>query len=340
MTRELLNTLFIQTQDAHAFLKDDTVKVVLEKETLLRVPLHHLGSICVFGVVHISSPLMMRCAEDGRAVVFFDHGGRFKARVSGKTGGNVLLRAAQWGAGLHPPQALDIARCFVAGKLQNSRQVLMRAHRDTNRNDLEEAAAGIGDVLRLLPDSPSLDHLRGLEGIAAEIYFSVFGKMMTGPAQDFAFTLRTRRPPWDRTNAILSFVYSIGTSDCVAALEGVGLDPQLGFLHAMRPGRPALALDLVEEFRSVILDRLCLSAINRRQITVGDFESQEGGSVRLNTDGRKKVLALFQARKQEEVSHSLFKEKIPVGLLPHVQARILARTLRGDISAYVPYIPR
>jgi CRISPR-associated protein Cas1 len=340
VTRELLNTLFIQTQEAHAFLKDDTVKVVLEKETILRVPLHHLGSICAFGVVHVSTPLMMRCAEDGRAVVFFDFGGRFKARVTGKTGGNVLLRAAQWGAAGEPGKALDVARSIVAGKLQNSRQVLMRAARETGNEAIGLMVDELAVAIRSLPDAETLDELRGCEGLAAQSYYSVFDELILVERSDFSFDIRSRRPPRNRTNALLSFLYSIGTSDCVAALEGVGLDPQLGFLHAMRPGRPSLALDLVEETRSVILDRLALNLINRRQIVPTDFEEHEGGSWLLSADGRKKVLAALQKRKQEEVRHPLFREKVPIGLIPHVQARILARHLRGDIPCYQPYTPK
>lgn len=343
MTRELLNTLFIQTQDAYAFLKDDTVKVVLQDETLLRVPLHHLGSIYAFGVVQISSPLMMRCAEDGRAVVFFDHGGRFKARVTGKTGGNVLLRAAQWRSSNDATTKLDLAKALVAGKLQNARQVLMRGRRDSTDPEAKVALGSVVDEIAKyilqVPESGNLDDLRGMEGISAQAYFSVFDRLITVPSADFAFALRSRRPPRDRMNALLSFVYSIATSDCVAALEGVGLDPQVGFLHALRPGRPALALDLIEEFRSVILDRLCLTLVNRKQLTPTDFEEREGGSCLLSSDGRKKVLAAYHERKKEEVRHALFKELVPIGLLFHIQARILARTLRGEISAYRPYMP-
>lgn len=343
MTRELLNTLFIQTQEAHATLKDDTVKVWLEEETLLRVPLHHLGSIYAFGVVHISSPLMMRCAEDGRSIAFFDHGGRFKARVTGKTGGNVLLRAAQWKTANDPLSKLNLARSIVAGKLQNSRQVLMRGRRDAKAEPDKEALTlaieAVSQTLTQLQASPNLDDLMGQEGIAAQAYFGEFDRLITAPSTDFAFVLRSRRPPRDRMNALMSFVYSIATSDCVSALEGVGLDPQVGFLHAQRPGRPALALDLIEEFRSVILDRFCLTLVNRKQIVPEDFEEREGGSCLLTAEGRKKVLAAYSERKREEVGHSLFKEKVPLGLLFHIQARVLARTLRGELPSYVPYFP-
>lgn len=340
MTKELLNTLFIQTHDAHASLKDDTVKVRVEEQTLLRVPLHHLGSICAFGVVHISSPLMMRCAEEGRAVVFFDHAGRFKARVTGKTGGNILLRTAQYRVAHDPVGCLDLARCIVAGKIQNARQVLLRAARDHGQESFAAATSDLAAAIGALPAADNLDRLRGAEGIAAQAYYSVFDGLIRVPHSDFSFDIRSRRPPRNRMNALLSFLYSIATSDCVAALEGVGLDPQLGFLHAVRPGRPALALDLVEELRAVIMDRLALGLINRKQVTPSHFEEREGGSWFLSADGRKIVLAAMQKRKQEEVRHRLFKEPVPIGLLPHVQARILARFLRGEIPSYLPYMPQ
>ena len=343
MTRELLNTLFIQTQDSYACLKDETVKVMRDQETVLRVPLHHLGAICAFGVVAISGPLMMKCAEEGRAIVFFDHMGRFKARVTGKTGGNVLLRAAQWSTAGDLAERAAIARSIVAGKIQNARQVLLRGRRDAQNSD-DGAALGaiIDELARILPRLPQisdLDELRGQEGIAAQAYFSVFDRLIAVPSAEFAFAVRSRRPPRDRMNALLSFVYSLATSDCVAALEGVGLDPQVGFLHALRPGRPALALDLIEEFRAVIIDRFCLTLVNRRQIAPNDFDEREGGSCMLHSEGRKKVLTAYALRKKDEVRHELFKEKIPIGLLWHVQARILARTLRGDIATYRPYMP-
>ncbi len=335
--------MFIQTQDAYASLKDDTVKVSLESETLKRVPLHHLGSIYAFGVVHISSPLMMRCAEDGRAVVFFDHGGRFKARVTGKTSGNVLLRAAQWSAAGDRGRCSSIARAMVAGKLQNSRQLLLRGRRDAKTEMAKERISvvidDLSDYIVQLPEDRLLDDLRGIEGIAAQEYFAVFDHLIHASSKDFSFVIRSRRPPRDRMNALLSFLYSLGVTDCVSALEGVGLDPQVGFLHALRPGRPGLALDLVEEFRSVILDRLALTLVNRRQILPEDFEVREGGSCLLTSDGRKKVLTAYQERKREEVAHMLFKEAVPVGLLFHIQARVLARTVRGEIRTYQPYLP-
>ncbi|HZH98375.1 MAG TPA: type I-C CRISPR-associated endonuclease Cas1c [Fimbriimonadaceae bacterium] len=340
MTRELLNTLYVGTHDARLFLKDESVVVKLEDEQLLRVPLHHLGSICVFGIVHPSVPLMLKCAEEGRSVVFFDMNGRFKARLQGKSTGNVLLRRDQWSGALCEVTSLSLAKSIVAGKLQNARQVLLRGARDypEDAETLQDAALEHAAGLDSLEDAATLDEVRGMEGNAASAYFGAFPKLIRVPTQEFSFSIRSRRPPRDRMNALLSFAYSLGTSDCASALEGVGLDPQCGYLHALRPGRPALALDLLEEFRSVWLDRLCLNLVNRRELKAGDFVEGEGGSWRLTDDARKLVLAAYQNRKKLEVQHEILKGKVPIGLLPHLQARLLARFLRGELPVYTPWM--
>jgi CRISP-associated protein Cas1 len=340
MTRELLNTLYVGTQDARLFLKEESVVVKLEEEQLLRVPLHHLGAICLFGIVHPSVPLMLKCADEGRTVAFFDRNGRFKARLQGKTSGNVLLRRDQWRGSHCEITALSLAKSVVAGKLQNARQVLLRGARDypgeapVLRGAALEQEAGLGAV----ECATDLDELRGIEGNAASAYFAAFPALIRVPSTEFSFALRSRRPPRDRTNALLSFLYSLGTSDCVSALEGVGLDPQCGYLHALRPGRPALALDLVEEFRSVWLDRLCLNLVNRREVQAEDFVESEGGSWRLTDDARKVVLAAYQNRKKVEVQHDVLRGKVPLGLVPHLQARLLARFLRGELPMYTPWM--
>ncbi len=271
---------------------------------VLRVPLHHIGSLCFFGIVHPSIPLLLKYAETGRPVAFFDMYGRFRARLTGKTSGNVLLRRDQWHAAQNEQRTLGIARSFVAGKLQNARQVLLRGARD-----YPNAAARLSPVIRQheaciesLPAAATLDEIRGLQGECAQEYFGAFDALIRVPPSEFAFETRSRRPPRNRMNALLSFVYSMATSDCASALEGVGLDPQCGFLHAFRAGRPALALDLVEEFRSIWLDRLCLSLVNRRELTAGDFVEAEGGSWRMTDDARKKLLGAYQNKKREEVS--------------------------------------
>jgi CRISP-associated protein Cas1 len=344
MSRQLLNTLFVTTPGAFVRLDGDTVRVDADGNKLLQVPLLHLGSLVLFGGTSISPPLMCRCAEEGRTVTFLDWSGRFKARVVGPMSGNVLLRKAQYDAQADEARAVSIARSIVAGKIKNARQTLLRAARETKDSDaaaaLNQQATFIAGHFQSLPDMETLDGIRGIEGQTASCYFQVFGHMITGEKAAFAFATRTRRPPRDRVNALLSFMYSLLTNDCVAAVEGVGLDPQFGYLHCLRPGRPALALDLMEEFRSYLADRLVLTLINRRQIQPDHFESRPGESVLLTAEGRKIVLAAYQNRKAEEVSHPLLQTKTPLGLVPHLQARLLARHLRGDLPAYLPYVAK
>ena len=344
MSQQLLNTLFITTPGAYAHLEGDTVRVDADGRKLLQAPLLHLGSLVLFGGASISPHLMHRCAEDGREVTFLDFAGRFKCRVVGPVCGNVLLRKAQYDAHADGARTLAIARPIVAGKIKNARQTLLRASREAREPENAEAlripAEAIGNLLLSLPNMTTVDEVRGIEGQAAACYFGAFGSMITQAKSEFAFTIRTRRPPRDRVNALLSFVYSLLTSDCVAAAEGVGLDPQFGFLHVLRPGRPALALDLMEEFRSYIADRLVLTLINKRQITRDHFEERPGESILLTSDGRKIVLAAYQARKQEQVSHPLLQNTTAVGLIPHLQARVLARHLRGDLPNYLPFVAK
>lgn len=344
MTRELLNTLFVQTPDAYVRLQSDTLKVEADGVKLLQVPLHHLGSIMLFGNANISTQAMHRCAEEGRAVNFMDYNGRFKARVIGPTSGNVLLRQAQYEAHRDDTgRALPIARALVAGKIRNLRVNITRAARETkqatNVDTLRACAESQARLLLSLPEQVNLDAIRGIEGQASALYFASFGAMLSAAPEDFSFRVRTRRPPRDRVNALLSFLYALLSADCVAACEGVGLDPQFGFLHCLRPGRPALALDLMEEFRPILADRLVLTLINRKQIRPEHFDTRvdAGESVLLTDAGRKIVLNAYQERKQEEVIHPLLKEKAPLGLLPHLQARLLARHLRGDLVTYLPF---
>lgn len=343
MTRQFLNTLYIGTEGAHARLENDQVKVELEGEKLIAVPIHHLGGMVVFGVATVSPPLFMRFADEGRSVVFLDRAGRFRARLEGKRTGNILLRRAQFEYVQQEARCLSFAKNVVAGKIQNSRQVLMRGARDAKdegrRSDLEQARDDLADGLLRLPACGTMDMVRGVEGAAAQSYFEAFDSMITSQRTDFRFDGRSRRPPRDRVNALLSFVYSLCTSDCVSALESAGLDPQYGMLHVPRPGRPALALDLIEEFRALVCDRLVLNMINRKQISAADVTVRAGGAVILTNDGRKKVLVEYQRRKQTEVAHALFSETVPMGLLPFIQARLMARVIRGDVAAYVPYQP-
>ena len=341
---QLLNTLYVTTENSYLRLDHDTLKVNVEKETKLQVPLHHLGGVVCFGDVLVSPALMRRCGEDGRALVLFDRNGRFKARLEGPTSGNVLLRRAQYEASCDREKTLSIAQKVVAGKIQNCRQVLMRAAREAEQSEdeqpLREAAETLADTLSRLPRCDDLDQLRGFEGESARAYFSCFDRMVREDRDSFRLDGRNRRPPLDPMNALLSFLYALLTNDCVAAAEGVGLDPQVGFLHALRPGRAALALDLVEELRAILADRLALTLVNRRQVTASNFEDRPGGAVYLGEEGRKAVVVAYQNRKQEEILHPLLEQKIPLGLVPHVQARLLARFLRGDMDDYVPFLSR
>lgn len=341
---ELLNTLYILTQGAVLHLEDDTVRVTVERETRLRAPLVRLSSIVVAGQVTLTPFLIHRCAEDGRSIVWLDRNGRFKARVEGPARGNVLLRRAQHLALSDRARTTAIARQIVAGKIQNSRQILLRAARDAtgdlDRVPLASAAERLASVLARLHDLDDLDVIRGAEGEAARSYFDVFGLMVRGDRAAFLFNGRTRRPPRDRVNAVISFLYALVRGECASALEGVGLDPQVGYLHTLRPGRPALALDLMEELRPILADRLALTLINRKQLAGSHFETTPGRAIHLTDDGRRAVISAFQARKEEEVHHRVLDRKLPVGLIAHVQARLLARHLRGDVAHYLPYLSR
>lgn len=341
---ELLNTLYVQTQGSVLHLDHDTVRIEVERQTRLRLPLMRLSGIVVFGRVTVTPFLIQRCAEDGRVLVWLDRNGRFKARVEGPMRGNVLLRRTQHLALSDAKRTRRIARQFVAAKLQNSRQVLLRSARDitleTGRAALSQAAARIGEIISSLKDTDDLDMLRGAEGDGARTYFGVFGHHLRSEQDEFIMDGRTRRPPRDRVNAVLSFLYALLRAECSAALESVGLDPQVGYLHALRPGRPALALDLMEELRPVLADRLAITLINRKQLQADLFENLPGGAVHLNDEGRRAVIQAYQQRKEEEVTHRALQQKIPIGLVPYIQARLLARHLRGDLEDYPPYLTR
>ncbi len=341
----LQNTLYVLTPDAYAHLENDTVRIDVEREKRLQVPLHHLGGIVCFGNVLVSPALMHRLADEGKSLVLLDVQGRFKARLEGPVSGNILLRQAQHRSAVDGAFALEFARAIVAGKLKNSRNLLLRAAREAADADeqaqLKRAADNIAASLRAAAKAADLDALRGVEGEAARGYFAALN-LVVKPQMREHFTLdgRTRRPPLDRFNALLSFLYSMLMNDCRSALETVGLDPQLGFLHAVRPGRAALALDLQEEFRAVLADRLALTLINRGQLGPRDFDEREGGAVMLNDSGRRAVITAWQERKQEQVTHALLNMQVPIGIVPFVQARLMARTLRGEMDGYLPYLPK
>ena len=341
---QLLNTLYLTTPETYLRLDNDTLRVEVERETRLRVPLHHLTAVVCFGHIGLSAPLMHRLAESGIALVLLDNNGRFKARLEGAVSGNVLLRQAQFQRVADAAFTLDMARACVAGKIKNTRQVVQRGAReaksDAEASTLARLTDDLAASLRALPSASSLDHLRGLEGEAARQYFGGLSLLMRSELRtSFAMDGRTRRPPRDRFNALLSFLYAMWMNDCRSALEVSGLDPQVGFLHALRPGRAALALDLMEEFRPWA-DRLALTLINRGQLTERDFVLREGGGVSLQPDARKTVVVAYQERKKDEINHPLLAQPVALGLVPLVQARLMARAVRDDAAPYVPFVAK
>lgn len=341
---QILNTLYVTIPESYLRLENDTLRVDVEKNVKLRVPLHHLGSVVCFGHVGLSTPLLHRLAEEGIALVLLDDRGRFKARLEGGVSGNVLLRQAQHRKAGDAAFALAIAGACVAGKIRNGRQVLQRGAREAKSAEdtarLTRAAEDLAASLRAIPGATDLDTLRGVEGDAARKYFDGLGLLVRADLRDsFPMDLRSRRPPRDRLNALLSFIYSMWMNDCRSACEAAGLDSQVGFLHALRPGRAALALDLMEEFRPVA-DRLALTLVNRNQVDVGGFAEREGGAVMLENDARKAVVIAYQERKQETLTHPLLSEPIALGIVPLVQARLLARAICGDTEGYMPFLVR
>jgi len=337
--KKLLNTLYVTTQGAYLRQEGETVVASVERADVLRLPIHTLAGIVCFGQVACSPPLLGLCGERGVHVSFLSEWGKFLARVTGPVSGNVLLRREQIRRSGDPVATCELARYFVLGKLANSRTVLQRAQRDHGPGtDLTRSVGMISDVVRRVQSAADTDTLRGLEGEAASAYFSAFDSMIRSQKDVFALTTRSRRPPLDPLNALLSFLYTLLAHDCESALEGVGLDPQIGFLHALRPGRPSLALDLMEEFRPILADRVALSLINLNQVNGKGFETTETGAVVMDPDTRKTVLQTWQKKKQETLQHPFLNEKVELGLLPHAQALLLARHLRGDLDAYPPFL--
>ncbi|MCC7373249.1 MAG: type I-C CRISPR-associated endonuclease Cas1 [Verrucomicrobiales bacterium] len=308
------------------------------------IPIHHLESICVFGPATISPPALDLCWEHGVAVNFLNEWGRLHARLTGVADTSVTLRRTQFRAADDPAKCIAIARQIIAGKLQNSRNSLLRAARESaiqnDRKELESATDALGRQIRDLPDILDLDALRGAEGMAASLYFAVLALALKQQREAFALKSRSRRPPRDRINCLLSFLYALVRHDCIAALTTAGLDPFVGFLHVDRPNRPSLALDLMEEFRPWLADRLAITLVNRQQIGPDDFSEREGGAVEFTETGRKRVIKAYQERKQETLNHPLLDQNLRIAQLPFVQARVLARTLRGDLADYLPLVPK
>lgn len=338
--KKLLNVLYVITENSYISKQGETICVHVSGVEKVRVPAHTLESIVCFGNTTISTPLIEFCSEHGIGLTFLSQYGRFYGRLEGATRGNVLLRRAQYRAA-ESEQCLEIARNIVAAKIANSRQVLMRAARESatveSGERLRSAVYEIAKLSAQALQASSLDELRGVEGIIANRYYSVFNDMIRANKESFQFVRRSKRPPRDRINALLSYLYVLLAHDVRAALEGVGLDPAVGYLHAMRPGRASLALDLMEELRAPLCDRLALALVNLRQLQPDDFDI-EGTEVRMSESARRTVLAAWQKRKREEIQHPYLNEKVPIGLIPHLQAQLMARYLRQDIDSYPPLL--
>ena len=342
--KQHLNTLFVTTPGAYLAKDGEAVAVRIQNQVRLRIPLHNLGSIVCFGGIGCSPALMAACARAGAAISFLSRRGYFLSRVIGFTPGNVLLRREQYRRADDEPASLAIARNMVLAKIANSRTILLRGARDRPEGPQAEAlrmaAIRLSQALNDVEHAGGLDQLRGLEGDASRTYFGVFNNLITQPGEVFSLVGRNRRPPLDNVNAMLSFLYTMLAHDARSACEAVGLDAAVGFLHADRPGRPGLALDLMEEFRAFIADRVVLSVINRQQVRPEGFVRDEAGGVTMDDNTRKTAITTYQQRKQEILMHPFLGEDTTIGLLVHLQARLLARYLRGELDAYPPFIAK
>lgn len=339
--KRLLNTLYVTTPQVYAHLKNENVVISKDGNELAKVPLRILEGIVLFGSLGVSPALMGACVEKGIALSFMNMNGRFLARVDGTVPGNVLLRREQYRAADDKKQSLTIAQRFVAAKVTNQRTVLQRFrrdYRDAAGAPVNESIDGMGALLNRVCDIEEMASLRGLEGKAADLYFSVFNQLILSKSDAFVFAGRNRRPPTDPVNALLFFYYSLFSHDVAAACGSVGLDPYVGYLHVDRSGRLGLALDLMEEMRAQMVDRFVLSMINRKQVNGGDFEKDASGAVVLKDAARKKTIGLWQERKREEIVHPFLQERVPLGLIPYVQAALLAKYIRNELDDYPAYI--
>lgn len=340
--RHLLNTLYILSEDIYLSLDGENVVANRDRQVAARYPLHTLQNIITFSYAGASPALMGACAERQIGLAFCTPRGRFLARIYGENSGNVLLRRTQYRAADDPVQCCQISRTMIFGKLFNARWSIERTRRDHGlRVDGEKLTSTSMQIHGLLPqvrEAASPEELRGLEGVGASAYFGVFDEMILGDKETFSFCGRNRRPPLDAVNALLSFAYSLLAYDCASALESVGLDAYVGFLHRDRPGRISLALDLMEELRPCMADRFVLTLINNRQVKAADFLYMESGAVLLNNDGKKAFLKNWQEKKRETLTHPYLGEKLPWGMIPYIQALLLARFLRGDLDAYPPFL--
>lgn len=337
--RKLLNTLYITTPESYLSKDSENVVVSVKQQEVFRISALNIEAIVTFGYLGASPGLMKLCADRGIGLTFLSPSGRFISRIQGQVRGNVLLRKAQYNISDDATKSTMIARICIAGKIQNYRNILRRYERDYGYVEEIENAVNVMDrAKRDVLNATSKEQIRGLEGDAASCYFSIFPKLIVNQNEDFPFNGRNRRPPKDAVNAMLSLAYTLLTNDVTSALEAVGLDPYVGFLHTMRPGRSSLALDIVEELRAYLGDRFVLSLINRKQITAHDFLYQGDEGVVLTENGRKIFLTAWQNRKKETVTHPFLQEKIPIGLIPHAQAMLLARCIRGDLDAYPVFL--
>jgi len=338
--RKLLNTLYVTTPESYLTRDGENIVIKVADKEKFRLPIHNIEGIICFGYMGASPGLMHLCAERDVALSFLTEHGKFLARVNGPVSGNVLLRRKQYRIADDKSQSLELARLVIAAKIANCRTVLQRSMRDhdNNQNELECSVRLLAVKQKQALIAESADILRGIEGESAQNYFGVFNHLIVAQKDDFCMNGRNRRPPTDNLNSLLSYVYTILTHDVRSALESVGLDPCVGFLHTDRPGRVSLALDLVEEFRAYLGDRLVLSLINRKQINAKGFKKQETGGVLMTDETRKEVLVAWQKRKQEEILHPYLQTKIPIGLLPYTQAMLLARFIRGDIDNYPVFV--
>lgn len=342
--RKMLNTLYVTTQGTWLFKDGETVAIKVENTVRARLPIHTLSGLVCFGQVSCSPFLLGHCAQNNVGVSFLTNHGRFLARVQGPVSGNVLLRRQQYRLADDPQKNAEIARNIVLGKALNSLTVLSRVRRDhgekIDKDMFTRTENSIRQIIRQLEKENTLDSIRGIEGKTAADYFSLFDQMITAQKDYFVFQKRNRRPPLDAVNALLSFIYTLLYHDACSALECVGLDPAVGFLHRDRPGRQGLGLDMMEELRSVLADRLVLSLINLKKVNKKGFRESESGAVVMDDDTRKTVLVAYQERKQEELMHPFLKEKIPVGMILFAQAQLMARFIRGDLDGYPPFIWR
>lgn len=341
--KTLLNTLYIQTQGSYLRLDTDNICVEVDGKRKAMLPIHHFDGLVVFGNVMISPYLIQKLGRLHKPVTWLSEFGHFTARTETPISGNVLLRVAQYEKAQDEASTLAIARFIAAGKLQNQKTTLMRSAREAEETDataLRQAAKDINNQIAALPLSETVDEVRGIEGVAARSYFEVFSLMLKVNRDFFWLGERSRRPARNPINAMLNFVYTVLANECASACQTIGLDPQVGFLHALRIGRASLALDLMEELRPVIADRAVITLINRQQVTPKDFILHEGHTVTISEDARRTILKHLQDRKQDEITHALLGCKIPLGLIAHIQARLLAQHLRGDRPHYPPYLHR